>query len=48
MLITSDGEKIRNERIIQKYEKRIKRKQRELTKELSKNTKKGLKENNEN
>ena len=30
MLITSDGEKIKNERIIQKYEKRIKRKQREL------------------
>ena len=30
VLITSDGEKIKNERIIQKYEKRIKRKQREL------------------
>ncbi len=30
VVITSDGEKIKNERIIEKYEKRIKRKQREL------------------
>ncbi len=30
VLITSDEEKIKNERIIEKYEKRIKRKQREL------------------
>ena len=30
VVITSDGEKIKNEKIIQKYEKRIKRKQREL------------------
>ena len=31
VVITSDGEKIKNEKIIEKYEKRIKRKQRELT-----------------
>ena len=30
VVITSDGEKIKNEKIIEKYEKRIKRKQREL------------------
>ena len=30
IVITSDGEKIKNEKIIEKYEKRIKRKQREL------------------
>ena len=29
-MITSDGEKIKNNKIIEKYEKRIKRKQREL------------------
>ena len=31
VVITSDGEKIKNEKIIEKYEKRIKRKQRELS-----------------
>ena len=30
VVITSDGEKVKNEKIIEKYEKRIKRKQREL------------------
>ena len=30
VIITSDGEKIKNEKVIEKYEKRIKRKQREL------------------
>ena len=30
VVITSDGEKIKNEKIIEKYEKRIKRRQREL------------------
>ena len=31
VVITSDGEKVKNEKIIEKYEKRIKRKQRELS-----------------
>ena len=34
VIITSDGEKIKNKRIIEKYEKRIKRKQRELARRV--------------
>ena len=34
VIITSDGEKIKNEKVIEKYEKRIKRKQRELARRV--------------